>query len=157
MKNIQNLLDNILTKMNHDKIHKFCKDNNILKYTINDDGSIDVDQMVIINKKMKRIPIKFNKVYGSFYCRNIGLLTLENSPNYVGGTFYSDNNKLTSLYGCPKNVVGYFFVLDNPLETLDGYNNFEDLYYKYLSCDNQSKLVSKHKRSNRLKHILNTL
>ena len=136
--------------MNHDKINKFCKYHNIKQYTINDDGSIDVnDSVVIINKRMKRIPIKFNKVYGTFYCRKIGLLTLKNSPNYVGGSFYCDDNLLKSLYGCPQNVVGYFFAQDNPLETLEGYNNFEDLDYKYLTCDNKKELISKHIKEKR--------
>ena len=144
--------------MNHDIIHKFCKYHNIKQYTINNDDSIDVnDSVVFINSRMKRIPIKFNKVYGSFYCRKIGLLTLKNSPNYVGCSFYCDDNLLKSLYGCPQNVIGYFFAQDNPLESLEGYNNFEDLDYKYLTCDNQVELVSKYKkniRNIRMKSLL---
>jgi hypothetical protein len=132
--------------MNIDTIHKFCKTNNIKSYTINDDYSIDVDGYVFITKRMKRIPIKFNKVMGNFHCSCLGLLTLKNSPIYVGGSFYCNDNLLKSLYDCPKNVVGYFFVYNNPLNSIDGYNNYEDLNYKYLSCDNKEELTKKHKK-----------
>ena len=71
--------------MTEEDIHKICKKYNINKfgdYTINKDGSIDVDSHVDLGGfGLKRIPLKFNIVSGFFYC---------------------DRNNLTSLEGCPK-------------------------------------------------------
>jgi hypothetical protein len=55
-----------------------CKKYKIRDYTINIDNSIDVHHGVIISDwSLEKLPIKFNKVYGVFYCDSIGLKTLE--------------------------------------------------------------------------------
>ena len=105
--------------MSEQDIHKICDNLKIDNYTINPDGSIDVDGdvvMLIFNE----LPIKFNKVSGNFYCSYNNLSTLKNFPNEVGGE--------TFLYG-------------NPLKSLDGYNGG----YDKLFCDNKEKLIRKHK------------
>jgi hypothetical protein len=99
-------------------------------YTINPDGSIDVDNNVslsgrvrmesIIGDKLTKLPIKFNKVTGSFYCSNNQLTSLEDSPKEVGGDFYCQDNQLTSLEGSPKSVDGDFICRDNQLTSLQG-------------------------------------
>ena len=59
------------------------------------DGSFDVKGSVdLSNLKLKKIPVTFNKVHGSFFCFNNMLETLENAPKYVGRDFYcAGNNK----------------------------------------------------------------
>ena len=40
-------------------------------YTINDDGSIDVDGNVELgHRNLTKIPFKFRHIHGSFYCYN---------------------------------------------------------------------------------------
>jgi hypothetical protein len=61
----------------------FCKEF-LTKYTINDDGSIDVDGNVfLIGLKLRKIPVKFNKVSGSFKCCKNNLTSLENCPKHI--------------------------------------------------------------------------
>jgi len=90
-------------------------------YTINDDGSIDVEGSVNLSrKKLTKIPFKFRNVSGGFYCNNNQLTSLKGSPNTVGGGFYCYFNQLTSLEGAPNNVGGGFYCYNNKLTTLDG-------------------------------------
>jgi hypothetical protein len=75
--------------INEQEIHDICKRYLISNYTINPDGSIDVDGDVsIANGRLTKLPLKFNKVSGDFYC---------------------SYNELTSLEGCPKEVGYYFY------------------------------------------------
>ncbi len=93
-------------------------------YTINDDGSIDVDGSVnLSSKKLTKIPFKFRNVSGNFYCYNNQLTSLEGSPNNVGGDFYCSDNQLTSLKGAPNTVGGNFHCYYNKLTTLEGAPN----------------------------------
>ena len=93
-------------------------------YTINDDGSIDVDGTVnLSSKKLTKIPFKFRNVSGNFYCYNNQLTSLEGSPNNVGGYFDCYDNKITSLDGAPNTVSGYFDCNDNKITSLEGAPN----------------------------------
>ena len=57
-------------------IDEICEKYGIKNYTINDDGSIDVDSDVYLNgSNLTQIPLKFNKVTGDFYCYNNSLLS----------------------------------------------------------------------------------
>ena len=83
-----------------DSIESICKRYNIKNYTINEDGSIDVDGEVYIpNKELTKLPLKFRRVVGHFICYNNQLTSLEGSPKEVGGNFICYNNKLTKLEG----------------------------------------------------------
>jgi hypothetical protein len=102
-------------------IDSICKKYGIINYTVNPDGTVDVDGHVDLNnKKLTILPLKFGKVSGSFGCSNNQLTTLEYSPTSVGGHFYCNNNQLTTLEGCPKTVGGNFWCQDNQLTTLEG-------------------------------------
>lgn len=91
-----------------------CIDGKIIK---NSDGSFDVEGDVNISDlKLTKIPVKFGRVKGNFYCENNQLITLENSPKEVGGYFNCDNNKLISLESAPKKVGGDFYCGDNPIK-----------------------------------------
>ena len=83
-------------------------------YTINDDGSIDVNGSVnLSSKKLTKIPFNFSKVSGNFKCTDNQLTSLEGAPNNVGGSFYCSSNKLTSLEGAPNTVGGNFYCYNN--------------------------------------------
>jgi hypothetical protein len=86
-------------------------------YTINDDGSIDVEgNVILVDKKLTKIPFKFRHVSGGFYCcSNNHLTSLDGAPINVGGDFfYCSNNHLTSLDGAPNFVGGNFYCYHNP-------------------------------------------
>ena len=95
MKSLESIYNSILLEtQNPNNIDlKLLKSCIIGKYTINDDGSIDVDGMVsLINKYLTKIPFKFRNVSGSFWCHNNQLTSLEGAPNSVGGSFWCHNN-----------------------------------------------------------------
>ena len=88
----------------------------------NSDGSYDVNGNVdLTEKNLTKLPFKFNKVSGWFYCSYNKLTTLEGAPKEVGGGFYCDNNKLPTLEGAPTKVIrGGFYCGNNKLTTLKG-------------------------------------
>jgi hypothetical protein len=106
---------------NKEDIIKLCFKYNIRNYTINPDGTIDVNGNVNIgNSNLNNIPLKFNKVNGYFDCSENNLTTLEGSPNEVGGSFNCNENILVNLKGAPKYVSGEFDCNDNLLVSLEG-------------------------------------
>ena len=83
-------------------------------YTINEDGSIDVDGNVELgHRNLTKIPFKFRHIHGSFYCYNNRLTSLEGAPINVGGDFWCSRNRLTSLEYAPNNVGGHFYCYSN--------------------------------------------
>jgi hypothetical protein len=114
-----------------DLFHKIIRYGISNNYTINPDGSIDVDnnvsisgiiriQFIIQGDILTKLPIKFNKVTGSFYCSNNQLTSLEDSPVSVGGDFNCQDNQLTSLEGGPQSVGVDFICSNNQLTSLEG-------------------------------------
>jgi hypothetical protein len=79
-------------------------------WKVNSNGKIDVAGHVVINKKMKTIPVQFGTVSGSFSTTDCNeLISLKGSPEFVGGNFSCFRNiALTSLEGAPRVVKGEF-------------------------------------------------
>ena len=122
-------------------IKEICKKYKITNYEINEDNTIDVYGNVDLwDKKLKEIPLNFNKVTGNFSCSYNNLTSLEGCPKWVGGdfschynklldidcgiqmvdgNFYCQNNKITTLKGSPKSV-GSFFCYKNKITNLKG-------------------------------------
>jgi Leucine-rich repeat (LRR) protein len=115
-------------------IHSICQKYGIdADYTINEDGSIDVDGNVWLNNfNLTKLPLKFGNVSGRFDCSDNQLTTLEGSPERVGENFDCSNNKLTSLYGGPQNV-GAFSCGQNQLTSLEGSPQIIDAF---VHCKN---------------------
>lgn len=91
--------------------HSFVK-----SYTINDDGTVDVDGDVYMSFRRftsNVLPIKFGKVSRHFDCENSSLVSLNGCPNYVGGRFKCNGNRLTSLKGIPDYVGDYVNAAQN--------------------------------------------
>jgi len=118
-----------------------CEKFGIYNYTINSDGSIDVDGDVNLdNRGLDKLPLKFGKVSGNFDCSDNDLITLEGSPQSVRGYFICSNNKLETLEGCPQSVGWGFYCYSNNLISLEGgpqsvggyfnciFNQLKDLY-----------------------------
>ena len=98
--------------INEYNIRSICKKYNITNYTINPDGSIDVNGDVDLSGiKLDHLPLKFGRVNGNFYCYNNRLTSLEGCPTIVEYDFYCNNNKLTTLKYFPK--VGGRIVIGN--------------------------------------------
>ena len=80
-------------------IEETCRKYGISNYTINDDGSIDVNNEVFIAARgLTELPLKFNKVSWNFDCSANKLTTLEGSPKSVGGYFKCNVNKCFILW-----------------------------------------------------------
>ena len=111
------LFENFDTK----SIDDICEEHGIRNYTINEDGSIDVNGNVNLNgRKLKKLPLKFGKVNGYFICSGNMLTSLEGCPYYVKDHFSCFSNNLTSLEGLPNYVGGSFSSGTNYIKTLIG-------------------------------------
>jgi hypothetical protein len=120
-------------KESKEDIHSICKKYGIENYTINEDGSIDVDGDVDFHfKRLGKLPLKFRSVTGQFMCSYNALSTLEGSPLSVGGGFYCNNNQLVSLEGSPLKVGRNFDCCGNKLTTLLG--SPKSVSHKFI-CD----------------------
>jgi len=143
-----------------EEIHRICEEYGIKNYTINSDGSIDVDGGVDLSwRGLTKLPMKFNHVSGFFDCHSNNLTTLEGGPKSVGGGFYCYDNKLTTLEGAPQSVGGHFVCRYNELTTLEGtpshvgggfyydgnpiYDQLGDINYKsYIKQLNRDKILN---------------
>jgi hypothetical protein len=106
------------------EIKKICKKYNIENYTINEYGSIDIDDNVnLYDKGLTELPLKFGKVSGYFDCSNNKLKSLSGAPREVSGDFFCHFNNLMSLEGAPEKVGGDFYCYDNQLLSLEGSPN----------------------------------
>jgi len=112
-------------------IDSICQNYGIMNYTINPDGSIDVEGSVILSSELLTIiPLKFGTVTRDFDCYNIKLTSLEGSPKKVGGDFDCHNNQLTSLVGCPEVIGGNINCRFNKITDFKGVSEFfEGLFY----------------------------
>ncbi len=104
------------------KIKDICYIYSIERYTINTDGSIDVNGDVYLdNIKLTYLPLKFNRVHGHFFCYGNQLTSLEGAPVEVGGDFNCQFNKITSFEGAPRRIGGLFVCEHNKISTLEGF------------------------------------
>ena len=102
-------------------IDSICRKYGITNYTVHPDGTVDVyGDIDLTHKNLTRLPLKFGKVSGHFFCPYNQLTTLEGCPTSVGGGFFCFDNQLTTLEGCPTEVVGSFWCDNNQLTTLEG-------------------------------------
>ena len=118
-------------------IDSICREYGITNYTVNPDGTVDVKGSVnLSHKNLNRLPLRFGKVSGYFYCSENLLTTLEGCPTSVGGGFDCSWNQLTTLEGCPI-VSGYFVCSHNPLpkEIIDNPKSF-------LKILNRDKIIN---------------
>lgn len=114
-------MKNLINKRQKDKIDSICARYEIKNYTINSDGSIDVDGNVgLSHYVLKSIPLNFNIVNGHFYCNDNEIKSLLGSPKTVNGDFHCYSNKITSLIGSPNHVGGTFSIDSNNVKSFDG-------------------------------------
>ncbi len=107
---------------NEQEIHDICKKHNIENYTINSNGSVDVDGSVyLFQKTLVEIPLNFNNVTGDFLISDNRITSLRGCPREVGGDFSCSRNKITNLIGGPEFVGSEYFANSNYLlNSLEG-------------------------------------
>lgn len=112
-------MKNILDQEDINRINTICIDCNIKKFSINNDGSIDVYENVNLDRKtLTELPLIFNKVEGWFDCRMNKLTTLFGAPKYVTSSFICSDNDLITLEGAPYKIDGNFVCSYNKLTSL---------------------------------------
>jgi hypothetical protein len=111
----------LFESMTEIKVEKICKKYKIENWTLNPDGTVDVDGNVDLSRqRLSKLPLKFGRVTGYFDCSDNQLTSLEGCPTEVGESFHCDNNQLTSLEGCPTEIGGDFECYSNQLTSLEG-------------------------------------
>ena len=106
------------------EVAKICKKYGIENWSINQDGLVDVDDDVDLERKrLTKLPLKFGIVSGNFFCSRNELTTVEGAPKSVDGSFSCSYNKLITLEGSPHSVDGFFDCSSNKLTTLEGAPN----------------------------------
>jgi hypothetical protein len=111
----------LFESMTEIEVEKICKKYRIKNWTLNPDGTVDVDGSVyLLGIRFSKLPLNFGRVSGSFWCFDNQLTSLEGCPTEIGGDFWCQNNKLTSLEGCPKEIRGDFWCQNNKLTSLEG-------------------------------------
>jgi len=114
-------MKNLISKEEKDQIDLICDQYSIKNYSINPDGSIDVDDSInLYNEKLDKLPLKFGAISGRFTCSFNNLTSLEGAPVSVDGDFIISHNILTSLEGAPVSVDGDFIISHNNLTSLEG-------------------------------------
>ena len=142
-------------------ISLICEKYGITNYTINEDGSIDVNGNVNLSYKgLTELPLTFNKVTGDFDCSRNGLTTLKGSPKWVDGSFNIIYNLITSLEFSPE-YVGLWFscehndLTDNYCDTEIGGSFYTSLKQDGLTEDNYNEWRKLYKRKLILDDIFN--
>jgi hypothetical protein len=111
----------LFESMTEIEVEKICKKYDIENYTLNPDGTVDVEGDVYLSgQRLSKLPLKFGRVTGDFSCSDNKLTSLEGCPREIGGNFWCHNNKLTSLEGCPREISGDFLCKVNKLTSLEG-------------------------------------
>ena len=132
-------------------IKKLCDKYGIKKYTINFDGSIDVNKPVnLSNFDLTELPLKFNKVNGSFDCSDNRLTTLKGCPNEVSDSFFFENNPLERIDYTPNRIGdGKGIYSDSKHNIGEPMTDDVNVFY---NIENNYKLLT---RSVRIKYVLN--
>lgn len=115
--------ENKLSPIDLGRVKELCEEYELQNYTINPDGTVDINGDVDIRDQdiNEYIPIKFGTVTGNFDCSHNQLKSLKNCPVEVKGSFYCSWNAMTDLQGSPKRVGNHFCCDQNEyLESLYG-------------------------------------
>jgi hypothetical protein len=142
-------------------IHDICKQYNITNYTVNTDGSIDVNGLVWLSDKgLTELPLNFNRVAGYFSCSSNNLTSLKGCPRWIGGFFNCSVNNLTNLEFSPEYVGLDFWCTGNKLtnnycESEIGGNFYTSLKQDGLTEGNYNEFQKLYKRKMILDDIFN--
>ena len=134
-------------------IHDICNRYNITNYTINEDGSIDVNGNVnLIGYGLTELPLRFNRVGGFFRCSNNQLTSLKGGPRWIGDDFYCRYNDLTSLEFSP-DYVGCDFDCSNNNQLTDNYCDSEIIGNFYTKLKQNGLILDKYNKATNYKEF----
>lgn len=114
-------MKNLITKERKNRINGLCDYFGIGIYTINTDGTIDVNQDVDLRYyEISNFPLSFNKVCGDFDCGHNIITSLLGSPRYVSGNYIFTQNRLISTYSGDDDIEvgGGIYLYNNRLPKL---------------------------------------
>jgi len=140
-------MKNLISKEEKDQIDLICKEYEIENYSINSDGSVDVDGNVkLTGMTISHLPLRFGNVTGYFKCNQNNLTSLSGSPHTVGVYFTCSYNKLTSLEGSPHIVGEDYHCNDNQLTSLVGGpvtvgGNYECSYNRLVTLESSPTTI----------------
>jgi hypothetical protein len=118
---------------NHEDIKSICIKYDIHSYTINADGTIDVADDVLLDRRyLNKLPLNFGHANGTFTCRFNNLTSLKGCPKSVRCDFSCSDNKLTTLEDCPKSTAD-FYCNSNHIDTFEGLDFIHIRGYFYCS------------------------
>ncbi len=114
-------MKNILKQEDLNMIKGICDQYGIVNHDIHRDGTVDVDDDVYLaNFNLIKLPLKFGRVSGSFWCNDNKLNLLKGAPVFVGENFNCSGNGLASLEGSPMEIGGSLYCYNNKLSDLRG-------------------------------------
>ncbi len=117
----ENSDEEVYFRSNKSSIKKICEEFKIKNYSINPDGTVNVDGDVDLSSlNLKRLPLRFGIVHGNFDCSKNKLTSLEGSPKEITKDFLCHENNLNSLKGGPKKVTRAYECHRNQLTSLEG-------------------------------------
>ena len=111
------------------EVAEICKKYCITNWSL-ESGLVNVyGDVILAYSKLKKLPLKFGVVTGSFNCSPNRLTSLEGCPIRVGDWFDCVNNNLTSLEGCPKYIGGNLYCQGNNIREFTGIKYIEGCLY----------------------------
>ena len=118
------------------------EDFGIYNYKFNPDGTLDVFQNVNLgNMNLTKLPFKFGKVKGNFWCNGNRLTSLKGAPEEVNGDFNCNANYIASLKSAPKIIKGDFRCNINYLKNIK-YLNLDGISGKIYLIRNYNLILS---------------
>ena len=122
--NILEAKNNILTTK--EEIKKWLNEQNLFKFSINDDLTVDMDNMdVSIYLKGNNLPVKFRKCKSNFDLIGKSLNSLIGLPDIIEGSLNIEADKLKKIDFFPKKIGKGLFFSSNSLTSLEGMDNCE--------------------------------
>lgn len=121
-------------------IAKWLKKFGVTKYTVREDGRVDVVGDVkidssAIDNRFGLLPIKFGVVEGNFKASDCGLKSLKGCPEKVTGDFDISRNQIGDLEHGPEYVGGSYVAESNKkLTTVFGFAKFIGSDAVFTSC-----------------------
>jgi hypothetical protein len=141
--NINDMTDKIIKKL--------CEKYGIEGYTINFDGSIDVDRSVDLSgSNLTELPLTFRSVTGTFDCSDNRLTTLKGCPLEITGSFFCEKNRLDRLDYLPNKIGDGKGVFSDNIHNIGVMMNTE-IRVSYNDDDTYKMLL----RSIRINSVLN--
>jgi len=134
------------TKAGLDWLKEYNKCSKQPTYSVRPDEVIDVDGSVDLREMgIQKLPVRFGKVTGNFFCASDDLTTCDGMPEEVGKDCLLDYNELASFVGVPHRVGQTFTCNGNPVTTLEGLPEFVGLHMYMNELPNIKSLQGFHK------------